>query len=97
VDGARHIKLWGESIRVAAAVHTIGGLSAHADQDGLVDWYRAIDNRPAVYLVHGEPEAQSTLAGRLANELGATVRIAQAGERYDLIKSKPLAGSHKAA
>ncbi len=97
VDGARHIKLWGESMRVAAEIHTIGGLSAHADQDGLVDWYRAIGNRPAVYLVHGESEAQATLAERLGTELGATVRIAQAGERYDLVKSKPLPASGRVA
>ena len=35
VDGAKSIRLWGETIRVAASVHTVGGLSAHADQAGL--------------------------------------------------------------
>lgn len=35
---ARHIRLWGKTIRVAA-VHTVGSLSAHADQDGLLKWY----------------------------------------------------------
>ena len=39
VEGAQHVRLWGETIRVAAQVHTIGGLSAHADRDGLLDWY----------------------------------------------------------
>ena len=34
VDGADSIKLWGETIRVAAKIHTVGGLSAHADQAG---------------------------------------------------------------
>ena len=39
VDGAKYIRLWGETVRVAATVHTIGGLSAHADQLGLKNWY----------------------------------------------------------
>src|SRR5690606_26647698 len=39
VDGAEYVKLWQEAIRVNAKIHTVGGLSAHADQAGLVDWY----------------------------------------------------------
>lgn len=73
VDGAQHINLWGETVMVKAKVHTIGGLSAHADQQGLVDWYANFEGRPRVVLVHGEPEAMDTLAGRLENELHADV------------------------
>jgi len=54
VDGAKHIRLWGETISVAATIHTVGGLSAHADQDGLCEWYRHFKNRPPLLLVHGE-------------------------------------------
>lgn len=32
VDGAQEISLWGDRIHVGAKIHTIGGLSAHADQ-----------------------------------------------------------------
>ncbi|MCP4303214.1 MAG: MBL fold metallo-hydrolase, partial [Gammaproteobacteria bacterium] len=38
VDGAEEIKLWGDTYRVRAHCHTIGGLSAHADQADLLDW-----------------------------------------------------------
>jgi metallo-beta-lactamase family protein len=86
VDGARYIRLWGETVRVAATVHTIGGLSAHADQNGLVDWYRGFKARPPVALVHGEPEPRATLAGRLGEELGATVYSPRPGEKIDLSK-----------
>jgi metallo-beta-lactamase family protein len=85
VDGAKHINLWGERVRVAAQVHTIGGLSAHADQEGLVRWYAGFERRPPVVLVHGEPEAQVALAARLRAEQGAAVRIAARGERLDLV------------
>jgi metallo-beta-lactamase family protein len=84
VDGASHIRLWGETIRVAAQVHTIGGLSAHADQDGLVRWYAGFDRCPPVALVHGEPEARGALAARLASELGTRVRLPERGDLLEL-------------
>ncbi|MCK4508705.1 MAG: MBL fold metallo-hydrolase [Desulfuromonadales bacterium] len=73
VDGAKCIRLWSETVQVKAKVHTIGGLSAHADQDGLVDWYSHFENRPRVALVHGEPEAIDALAQRLKRDCGADV------------------------
>jgi len=39
VGDAKIIKLWGETMRVKAIIHTIGRFSAHADQQGLIDWY----------------------------------------------------------
>ena len=55
VDGARYIRLWGEVIQVKAQIHTLGGLSAHADQDGLVDWYGQIAGHPPVALFTANP------------------------------------------
>jgi metallo-beta-lactamase family protein len=77
VDGAEEIKLWGDTYRVRLNVHTVGGLSAHADQADLIDWYRSFENKPPVYLVHGEPAAQQVLAAKLAGELKAPVSIAR--------------------
>lgn len=87
VDGASHIRLWGETIRVAAQVHTIGGLSAHADQAGLIDWYRQFDGRPAVALVHGEEVAMDTLAAKLRDEERVKVHTPESGTRIDLLSS----------
>jgi len=86
VDGARHIRLWGETIRVAATVHTIGGLSAHADQAGLVKWYSHFTSRPPVVLVHGERPAAQALSDRLRKELNALVQVAQSGLSLDLLR-----------
>lgn len=77
VDGAKTIRLWGDEYRVRAQVHTIGGLSAHADQTDLVDWYAIFRDRPPVYLVHGESYAQDALAKKLRTDLDAPVTIAQ--------------------
>jgi metallo-beta-lactamase family protein len=88
VDGARYIRLWGETIRVKARVHTVGGLSAHADQAGLMEWYGHFKNRPPLVLVHGEPDSIDALGKRIQAELGATVIKARPGERIDLVRKK---------
>lgn len=65
VDGAKSVKLWGEVVKVAAKVHTIGGLSAHADCEGLLKWYGSFTNHPQLALVHGEQHAMQRLADTL--------------------------------
>jgi len=85
VDGAEFIQLWGERIKVAAKIHTIGGLSAHADQAGLLRWYDDYENRPPVLLVHGEPEASEALQQELRSRYQARVRVARTGEAIDLM------------
>ena len=84
VDGADEIRLWGENFAVRANVHTVGGLSAHADQSDLVDWYGAFDHRPPLYLVHGEERAQGPLKALVERELSAPVRIPEYGETIRL-------------
>jgi len=84
VDGNAYVKLWGEEIRVAAKVHTVGGLSAHADQAGLLGWYGAFDGTPPVYLVHGEEDAQQVLAAKIRERYGADVIRAAEGQVVDL-------------
>jgi metallo-beta-lactamase family protein len=80
VDGAGQIRLWGETMRVAAKIHTVGGLSAHGDQEDLLDWYQGFADRPPVCLVHGESRSQDPLATRLS-QLGADVSIPKPYQR----------------
>jgi metallo-beta-lactamase family protein len=79
VDGAKRVRLWGETMRVKARVHTIGGLSAHADQAGLTRWYAGFQNRPPLTLVHGEEDALQALSAHLKQTLKAPVAIATRG------------------
>lgn len=101
VDGAREIRLWGEPVRVAAQVHTLGGFSAHADRNGLSDWYGHFRNHPPVALVHGEPAASGVLAAELRVRFGASVTVPKYGESLDLEHLPASAGtsdgSHAAA
>ena len=84
VDGVKKVKLWGDYYPVRAQVHTIGGLSAHADQNDLVDWYDAFENKPPVYLVHGEERAQKPLVAKLKNDLNAPASIAVYEQTIDI-------------
>lgn len=83
VDGAQYIRLWGEAIRVAAQVHTIGGLSAHADQKDLLDWLDNFKGAPQLYLVHGEEVALNTLREEVRKRYTWPVEIATPGQRVE--------------
>jgi metallo-beta-lactamase family protein len=84
VDGADTVRIHGQDIGVRAAVHTIGGLSAHGDQDDLARWYECMENRPPVYLVHGEVEAQTAFQAYLGQRNGAEVHLPKPGDVLDL-------------
>ncbi|GAA0345286.1 MBL fold metallo-hydrolase [Bowmanella denitrificans] len=75
VDGAKHIKLFGEPYLVKARIETLGGFSAHAGQSGLVKWIGQFKPQPKVILVHGEPQAQQALAQRLWQEQTLAVEM----------------------
>ncbi|WP_417319927.1 MBL fold metallo-hydrolase RNA specificity domain-containing protein [Emcibacter sp.] len=77
VDGAKTIHLWGDEHQVKAQIYTVGGLSAHADQHGLLEWYSHFKGRPPVVLVHGEPEAMDILAEKLEQDYQADVTTAE--------------------
>jgi metallo-beta-lactamase family protein len=58
VDGARQVRLLGDEVEVRAGIHTLGGFSAHADQQALLDWAAAFTRPPQqTFVVHGEPHA----------------------------------------
>jgi metallo-beta-lactamase family protein len=71
VEGARSVRLFGESFPVRAKVYTLGGLSAHADRSALLAWLRAFRRPPRqVFIVHGELETARLFAQSVRRELG---------------------------
>jgi len=58
----KYLKILGAEINVAATVHTLGALSAHADQSQLLQWASHFNNpKPRLYLIHGEKTAALSL------------------------------------
>ncbi len=84
VDGNEYAKIHGETVRVAARIHTVGGLSAHADQHDLLRWYGGFENRPPVFLVHGEVESAQAFKRVLEAEFKTTARLTEPGLKIDL-------------
>jgi len=85
VDGAKKIRLWGETISVKANIHTIGGLSAHADQHGLFEWYSRFKNQPRLILVHGEQEAMEKFSKYLTTRQISNYCLAKYNEEINLL------------
>ena len=90
VDGNRFVKIHGETIRIAATVHTVGGLSAHGDQGDLARWYGGIENKPPVFLVHGEPSAADAFKEKLQSEFRSEVSLTKPGLTVDLKTLSPI-------
>jgi metallo-beta-lactamase family protein len=70
VDGARVVRIFGQQVPVRAGIHTIGGLSAHADQAALLGWLKHFRKPPArTFVVHGEPMAADAFATAIREQL----------------------------
>ena len=81
VDGATMVKIFGDEIAVKAQVHTLGGFSAHAGQDQLLDWANHFQSpKPRLYLVHGETDAMQSLQQRFVDEHQWNADIPALGE-----------------
>lgn len=86
VDGARLVNIFGQPVPVRAAIHTVGGLSAHADQAGLLDWLRGFHTPPKhAFVVHGEAAASAAFAQAIHDQLGWPMpHLPHMGERITL-------------
>jgi metallo-beta-lactamase family protein len=73
VDGAKTVRIFREEIVVRADVRTVGGLSAHAGQGGLLEWFGGVQGRAAagrVVLTHGEERQRAALAALMDSRFG---------------------------
>lgn len=85
VDGAQHVKMFGQHVPVHARIEKIDGMSSHADAGEIIRWLRTFPRAPkTTYLVHGEIIAQEALKLRITKELGWNVEIPSHGQQVDL-------------
>ncbi|MEX1183184.1 MAG: MBL fold metallo-hydrolase [Gemmatimonadota bacterium] len=70
VDGARTVRIHGADVPVNADVRMLDGLSAHADQEELLEWMHGFEKAPKhTYITHGEPLAADTLRRAIQDRL----------------------------
>ena len=89
LDGEKKtVKLFGEDIAVSAEILFMPGKSGHADQNGLLEWLGAFENKPEMIFVnHGEDETVEAFAGLVAEKLGCRTYAPYSGTVYDLLAS----------
>ena len=87
VEHRSRVRVFGVERDVAARVHVVNGLSAHADRDDLVAFARATaqgGNLRHVVLVHGEDTPRRMLAESLREVGLPDVRIGRPGDKLEL-------------
>ncbi|MBR5306265.1 MAG: MBL fold metallo-hydrolase, partial [Oscillospiraceae bacterium] len=84
-DGAPSVKLFNETIDVKAEVLHLPGISGHADNDGLLRWIEAVQNKPQkVFVVHGDHDAVNDFTDQLKSK-GFDATAPYSGAVYDLM------------
>jgi metallo-beta-lactamase family protein len=81
VDGAKSVRIFGEEIPVRASIHTMGGFSAHADQNGILDWFASVaPSRPRTIITHGEKRARQALSELIGSRHGIKTECPELGD-----------------
>jgi metallo-beta-lactamase family protein len=86
VEGAKEVRIFGDSYTVGAEIVVMNEFSAHADRNELMEWVKAFKERPSrVFVVHGEETQSRPFAKRLREDLGIPrVAVPGIGDRGEL-------------
>lgn len=69
LDGAKEVRIHGETYRVRAKLAQLFGFSGHADQSGLLKWLEAFQQKPRhIFLTHGEEDVSLGFMRLLAEQ-----------------------------
>ena len=103
VEGAKEVRLFGETIEIRAKIEKLVGMSGHADKAGLLRWITGFTKKPdKVFIVHGEDSVCKLFTECLKIEHGLNAYAPYSGTRYDLIadefiyEAEPVATKKKA-
>lgn len=88
LDGEPEIRIYGREVPVKAKIYQIDGLSAHADQNELMDWAEGFIEKPKiVFIIHGEEKSASILGQKLQEEMGWRTILPQYLESFMLFEN----------
>lgn len=98
LNGAKEVKLFGETIEVQAKIENLPGISGHADVNQLTKWVSMFDPKPKrVFIVHGEDKVTEQFAAHIHEELGLDAYAPFSGDTFDLLTGACVAqGSREA-
>ncbi|NOX21258.1 MAG: MBL fold metallo-hydrolase, partial [Nitrospirae bacterium] len=85
VDGEKIVKIFGETYRVKASIHTIGGFSSHADKETLKAWVKSAGVVDELFIVHGEEKPKRELKKALLEDgLVRKIHLPSYGEGFEI-------------
>lgn len=85
LEGATEIKIYGRYYPVLAKILEIEGLSAHADQNDLLNWLSDLKKKPEkVFLVHGENQPADELRIKINEKYGFDCTVPFMGQEIEL-------------
>lgn len=91
IEGAKSVKLFGETIEVNAEIIRLEGVSGHADKNGLIKWVNSFAKKPKkVFVVHGDDAVCDSFAAELKNTYGFDVFAPYSGAQVDLATGEIL-------
>ncbi len=87
LEGAEQIKIHGKFCKVGAKIMEIPSMSAHADQQEMLEWLGHFQKKPQkIFLVHGEQTAQETFKKVIEERLKMDVEIPVMSQEFELFK-----------
>ncbi|WP_368234529.1 MBL fold metallo-hydrolase RNA specificity domain-containing protein [Anaerotruncus rubiinfantis] len=91
IEGAKSVKLFGETIDVEAEITQLEGISGHADQNGLLRWLDAYQKKPEhIFVVHGEDATCTAFAELVAERYGIPATAPDYQASFDLATNTML-------
>ena len=83
-EGRKRVRIKGNHITVRAQIKTVEAFSAHADQNGILNWLGHFKTKPQVFLTHGEDHSRTALATRIDRKLKLSVRLPKLFQGFEL-------------
>ncbi len=85
LDGAKEVKIFGETVPVRCRMVNIPGYSAHADQPRLLAWLEPMRRTlKKVFVVQGEQQSSEVLAHKIVDGLAVSAEVPKPGESVTL-------------
>ncbi|WP_136668497.1 MBL fold metallo-hydrolase RNA specificity domain-containing protein [Flavobacterium sp. H122] len=85
IEGEKEIKIYGRYYPVRAQIVELEGLSAHGDQEDLLQWLSEIEPKPErIFLVHGETEALVALKKKVEEQYDVFCEIPYIGQSFEI-------------
>ncbi len=86
LNGAKEVRLFGETIDVQARIENLPGISGHADVGQLTRWVEAFEVKPRkVFVVHGEDKVTEQFAEHIEQTVGVEAYAPFSGDAFDLL------------